>query len=102
MSDDVGVHICWARHDDEVRAVVRCPTCKTRRRFAGWFQEWYGITWTCCACGDSFADGYRLLRSNARGWRRKAAADAKALWARSHALPVRPRPSGNPPERTTP
>jgi hypothetical protein len=63
-----------------VRRILRCPTCKQRRRFSGLDAAWYGVTWTCCACGDSFADGERLLRPSRARWRIESAAKAKAVW----------------------
>jgi hypothetical protein len=38
----------------------------------GWFVEWYGSEWTCAGCGDSWADGERLERPFAPGWRRRS------------------------------
>lgn len=65
-----------------VRKILDCPTCKQRRRFAGFDSPpWYGITLTCCACGDTWTDGERMERPFARGWRVKSAAKAKATWA---------------------
>lgn len=63
-----------------LRRILHCPTCKTRRRFAGLDAPWYGPTWTCCTCGDSWSDGERLMRSNRRGWRAEEAAKAKRTW----------------------
>jgi phage/plasmid primase-like uncharacterized protein len=63
-----------------IRAIMRCPTCKKRRRFAGRDAAWWGVTWTCCACGDSFGDGERLMRPATRGWRTEARAKARATW----------------------
>jgi hypothetical protein len=64
-----------------VRRVGNCPTCKARRRFAGFDAPWYGITLTCCACGDTWSGGERMERPFARGWREKSAGKAKAAWA---------------------
>jgi hypothetical protein len=63
-----------------LRRITRCPNCKQRRRFSGYDALWYGPTWTCCACGDSWGDGERLPRSNRHGWRVEAAAKAKRVW----------------------
>lgn len=63
-----------------LRRILRCPTCKQRRRFSGHDAAWYGATWTCCHCGDSFADGHRLQRPARRGWRTDAATKAKRVW----------------------
>jgi hypothetical protein len=63
-----------------IRAILRCPTEKRRRRFATLDAAWYGPTWTCCGCGDSFADGERLRRPARRGWREEVKAHAKQVW----------------------
>lgn len=62
------------------RFIAFCPTCKGRRRFAGREAAWYGVTVTCCGCGDSWTDGERHPRPFCRGWRAEAAAKAKQLW----------------------
>jgi hypothetical protein len=63
-----------------LRRIMRCPTCAQRRRFAGYDQAWYGPTWTCCGCGDSWGDGERLERPFRRGWRPDAIQRAKRIW----------------------
>lgn len=63
------------------RSVRHCPTCDCRRRMVDVWAVWYGSTTTCCACGDSWADGYRLQRPFARGWRKAASARARQRWA---------------------
>jgi hypothetical protein len=63
-----------------LRRILRCPTCRTKRRFVGKDAPWYGPRWTCCGCGDSFGDGERLQRPARRGWRKQAVAEAKRLW----------------------
>lgn len=66
----------------DVRLIRHCPTCQQRRRFAGFDQPpWYGLTVTCCTCGDTWSDGERMQRPFARGWRQKSAAKARATWA---------------------
>jgi hypothetical protein len=54
--------------------------CKHRRRFAGLDAPWYGATWTCCGCGDSWTDGERHVRPFRRGWRKDAIAHARSIW----------------------
>ena len=66
-----------------IRTVRRCPTCKQRRRFTGSDEAWYGITITCCACGDSWSSGELLMRPRVRGWRKDAAAKARTRWDRA-------------------
>jgi hypothetical protein len=76
---DVKVNICRAE-SFPIRRVLHCPTCKRRRRFSGRDATWYGVTWTCCACGESFGDGERLARPFKPGWRAEARAAARAVW----------------------
>ena len=64
-----------------IRRITHCPTCNQRRRFAGFDQLWYGPTWTCLACGDSWHDGQRVERPFKRGWREEARARAAKYWA---------------------
>lgn len=63
-----------------IRRILRCPTCKQRRRFAGHDYVWYGPTFTCCGCGDSWTDGERHDRPRRRGWRAVEIAAAKETW----------------------
>lgn len=82
IADGAVLHISWSRKDQEKAAVMHCPTCKRRRRFYCWFQEWYGWHSTCCACGDCWQDGERGERPFERGWRKEAAGKAAANWNR--------------------
>jgi hypothetical protein len=41
---------------------------------------WYGPTISCCACGETWNDGYRY-RPFERGWRKSAIADARTAYA---------------------
>src|SRR5262245_44901722 len=66
-----------------VRLITLCPTCETRRRFAGFDAMWYGPTLACLGCGDSFSDGERAERPFARGWRKKSIAKAEEWWAKA-------------------
>lgn len=70
----------------DLLAIMTCPTCNRRRRFIGAFAVWYGVTWTCCGCGDSWSDGVRRPRPSARGWRPGAIAKARKRWR--EALPA--------------
>jgi len=70
-------HISLARKDMERVRVDFCPTCKRRRQFYCWFQEWYGWHETCTGCGDAWTDGEMHERPFQRGWRQKAIAGAK-------------------------
>lgn len=64
------IHI-HAPKGEHFAQVNDCPTCKRPRRMLGWFVEWYGVTWTCAGCGDSWTDGQRAERPFAPGWRRR-------------------------------
>ncbi|WP_328344903.1 hypothetical protein [Micromonospora sp. NBC_00421] len=63
-----------------LRRITFCPTEQKRRRFAGRDAAWYGTTWTCCGCGDSWTDGERHERPFRRGWRSAAVAAARRVW----------------------
>jgi hypothetical protein len=64
-----------------IRMIRHCPTCKQRRRFTGRDEAWYGVTVTCCTCGDTWSSGERLERPFRRGWRKEASAKARKAWA---------------------
>ena len=63
------------------RRIHLCPTEGRRRRFVVRMQLWYGAEWYCLGCGDAWADGELRPRPWARGWRAKAVARARELWA---------------------
>jgi hypothetical protein len=66
------------------RTVTTCPCCGRRRRIVGVDHGlWYGVTWTCCGCGDSWSGGERLERPSRRGWRSQAVDDARRRWAKA-------------------
>ena len=73
------VHICRPAVVT-TRKVLRCPTCKQRRRFVVRSYVWYPTDATCTACGDTWAEGERLQRPARRGWRVEASAAAKRDW----------------------
>lgn len=75
------VHVYWSRGDREYRRIIYCPTCKTRRRFYVWAQDWYDPIATCCTCGDRWSAGERMTRPFARGWREESAKKARAAYA---------------------
>lgn len=77
MSEVGIIHICYARKDKEKANVSYCPTCKKRRRFYSWFQEWYGWTSTCTGCGEKWSDGEMHDRPFSPGWRKENIAYAK-------------------------
>ncbi|MFD6490328.1 hypothetical protein [Streptomyces sp. NPDC060188] len=73
------VIVCRAR-GYAIRRIFRCGTCKTRRRMLWRDEAWYGVTITCCHCGDRWQDGERYPRPSKRGWRTEAAAKATVEW----------------------
>ena len=75
----MSVIVCRARRYN-IRRIRRCPTCKTRRRILWQDEVWYGVTTTCCHCGDCWQDGELYPRPAKRGWRKEAAAKATAEW----------------------
>ncbi|MFJ9671406.1 hypothetical protein ACIRP5_11530 [Streptomyces sp. NPDC101221] len=75
----MNVIVCRARHFT-IRRIWHCPTCKTRRRMLFQDEAWYGMTITCCHCGDCWQGGELCPRPTKRGWRKQAAADATAGW----------------------
>lgn len=76
----MSVHICQPA-TVTFRSVRHCPTCGRRRRFVGVAAVWYGATWTCLGCGDSWGDGERIERPFARGWRQRSIDIARRRWA---------------------
>ena len=64
-----------------LRRVMPCPTEGVTRRFAASDALWYGPTWTCLGCGDSWGDGERLERPFKPRWRAEAKGRARRLWA---------------------
>ncbi len=74
------------------RRVMRCPgLCAGRRRRVVQAEgsPWYGPTFTCCACGDSWSVEGRYPRPFMRGWRKAAIANARGLWRTSGSGPIR-------------
>lgn len=71
------LHVNWTRTDRWKVAMLRCPTCKRRRRMLAQFQEYYGWRTTCLTCGESWEDGEMLARPFEPGWRRKSVAHAR-------------------------
>lgn len=76
-----GGAICNGGLAFERRRIAFCSTENKRRRFYTRSQAWYGTTWTCLSCGDSWQDGERGYRPFMRGWRVKAIARARERWA---------------------
>jgi len=76
----VNVILCGSELWGQWRRVILCPTEATRRRMVVRDHGWWGVTWHCCGCGDSWSDGERLPRPFMRGWRDKAITRHRAMW----------------------
>ena len=63
--------VCIPTITKQITHFSKCPTCKKRRKFYGWFQEYYGWHMTCLSCGDQWQDGEMLERPFMPGWRKK-------------------------------
>lgn len=64
------------------RKVMDCPVCERRTRHViVWQGAYYAEILTCCRCGDSWSEGWRMERPFARGWRKAAVACAREDWA---------------------
>lgn len=74
-----GIIVCTAARYT-VRRVMRCATCKTRRRMVWHDEVWYGSTLVCCHCGERWQDGERAPRPVRRGWRKESATKATTAW----------------------
>lgn len=62
------------------RTMHRCPFCHRLRPIAGFSQEWYGTTWICLGCGDSWSGDEMLPRPFTRGWRKASIWRARHYW----------------------
>ena len=71
------IHVCAP--DPIIRKAVflKCPTCKTKRRFLAECYEWYGATLTCLTCGDIWNDGELKERPHRHAWRTASVYNAK-------------------------
>lgn len=80
--------VCMPTIKERRVRVMKCPTCKRRRRFYCWFQEWYGWHMTCTGCGEQWQDGEMCPRPFAPRWRKENISRAKSnikemgLWSR--------------------
>lgn len=65
-----------------IRRIVACPTEGRRRRMVVVVPDspYYAGTLTCCGCGDSWSEGFRMERPFRRGWRKDAKARARHHW----------------------
>lgn len=79
MTDQPTIHI-FRPPQFLARRILWCPVCEHRRRHVIALFVWYAAHITCCACGDSWADGERMPRPFRRGWRCEAVRQARAQW----------------------
>lgn len=73
----MGSHISFGRVDQWKLLRVKCPGCETRTRQLATYQEWYGWTIVCLACGDTWDNGELRQRPFARAWRKEAIEQAE-------------------------
>jgi len=59
------------------RRVMRCGSCKRRRRFVDTFCGWWGGHVTCCTCGLQYGE---IMRARSKRQRAKAAEGARRDW----------------------
>jgi hypothetical protein len=76
------VIVCGIGPKPSRRVITYCHTCERKRRMVRtWGGVWYGDTWTCLACGESWTTEGRGYRPFRRGWRAEAIARARQEWA---------------------
>lgn len=92
VTDQPIISICFPRYTAARKFRHRCPTCKKRRTFVAWYEDWYGWMEVCLACGERFEDGEMCPRPYFCGpWRQKAILEAKKEWTiLSKTLPATP------------
>ena len=82
QSKDGTLIVCSPTIAVRERSIRHCPICKTRRRFVGYWEVWYGWTHECCECGARFQDGEYCGKPNKRDWSTKGIiAKLKAEWS---------------------
>lgn len=64
------------------RRILRCPTCRTRRRCVVSVDRspWYAPWVTCCRCGEQWSEGEIGPRPFRPRWREQQAAEARQRW----------------------
>lgn len=74
-----------------LRKVIQyCPVDECKTEMVARHEAWYGTSYYCCKCGDSWCDGEMYPRPFARGWRKSAVRRARELWDQaSHGPPPR-------------
>ena len=83
-----GVIVCGPDPGNYRKRYRRCETCECITEMVALYELWYGTSWFCCRCGDSWCSEGRYERPFARGWRRRAVAAHRKLWDRaSHGPP---------------
>lgn len=78
---NLGGAIVCTTPNTEYRQIIRCPSCRTRRRFLRTFGGWYGDRLTCCGCGRRWSDGYQMPHTRSAAKRARLIADARSRWA---------------------
>jgi hypothetical protein len=76
------VHVCAPAPVEAMILRATCHTCGILRRILALYYEWYGPTWTCLRCGDSWNEDGRAERPFRRGWRKEAIRSAWRAYVR--------------------
>lgn len=74
------VHINVTRPTAKFAKAGKCPDCKKRTRFLGFFTPWYGHDSTCLRCGREWCDGEWVALPFCRGARAENIEAAKRKW----------------------
>lgn len=92
----MSIHINWTRYSRINLSRSHCPTCKKRKFFVAFFQDYYGWDETCLGCGDGWQDGAMKERPFERAWRKRRIKEAKATYRKwSERLIEQPRNEGD-------
>ena len=71
MSAEPVFTLCVSRVVRWEKRRLYCPTCQKSRTMLREFYEGYGWHECCLSCGEAWADGERMPRPFAPGWRQK-------------------------------
>ena len=87
MSDAITVHVHAPRPVEVALTREVCDTCQRSRRFVvAYYDGWYGPTWTCLRCGESWNEDARCERPFRRNWRKESIRSAWKFYVRNRRL----------------
>jgi len=89
-----GIHICASQPSEVSIHRNKCPDCKIKSFFVGFFVGWYGWETTCLKCGREWLDGEWCALEFERGIRKRNIAHAKARY-RNFKIGVSDEQAGN-------